>query len=551
MKKIFLIMKILLLFSLSGCVSTGESVLNEKISGEDLMAKYGTKLTPLQVFEEIAIVFDEYGMGDLYRSTLDKPNNLPVFVLDRPLELDESGYVVDENNIVGHVEVPPTFREYILKGGLGIPVYKESPVLGMAGASAKVDAVFKDGVIVRKDPFQNVSLYILKFNSDVYDKISVASVLYQAAEIVKYSYYKNFLAELNKLFQGSEGKDKIYNELKNFREENRGKYKTEDELEMAFYNDKIVQGSYLKIITKGNEQVIARIKLSKEFVEVLNKGCAIQTGDIAKMFMIMTVEIAEVTALYAQGVAQAMANNSIGAQESYRLAGEKLGQYLAKYLPKGGPQLKRKEIEAINKYNKICHENYKKRQENNREMWAESVQLISKIDGYYTIKASSEITDPAVRTTETVNTEAKTSPEEHSEVQEDTTQKEEIAITKDPETNYDNSKNTAPMHSSLSKTQIGGIVTFSLGSTIALTGAALFIVDYTYILNKQKTAETYDSYLMYNSMNKGFFYSGIALMSTGGVLLTISIPLMVVKKERISFNIDAGPEVGVYLKYEL
>lgn len=98
-----------------------------------------------------------------------------------------------------------------------------------------------------------------------------------------------------------------------------------------------------------------------------------------------------------------------------------------------------------------------------------------------------------------------------------------------------------------------GIVLLSTGLTATGTGIALFIVDSVInvkiILKDTHYGNEYTTERIQNT-NYALFASSLALMLTGGILITISIPLMLYQKKKVSLNINSGNKLSIALSYK-
>jgi hypothetical protein len=105
----------------------------------------------------------------------------------------------------------------------------------------------------------------------------------------------------------------------------------------------------------------------------------------------------------------------------------------------------------------------------------------------------------------------------------------------------------------LNGVNISGIIFLNSGIASAITGIVLFVYDdgkYTARIGSASDhymagfarARTADA-------NYSMFASGLALIFSGAVLITASIPMMLYKKQNISLKLSAGDNFGVALSY--
>lgn len=292
MKQKILMLYIIIISLILSCETTEKRGEEEKpdrnkIPGIATMERFGRLLGPEEVLYKIGESMQGIPGGNIaqaaYLSSLNEPNNEPVFVIES-IEYNSEGLAT---NIKGHVETPFTFREYVVKGGLGVPVYEAAAqnefgvIFGRPGNIA-----VRDGVVVKVNPLNEAYIYDLKIGSETYDKIYTAGILYQAYEAVRTPFLKNKIVEFQGILLNSASKKAIMEEIKKFKEEN--KNMTEVEVMINFLAS---NKTYLEEIEKSNRESRERIKKGREMLDAISSGCGLQTTGIVLLFTQMATDI--------------------------------------------------------------------------------------------------------------------------------------------------------------------------------------------------------------------------------------------------------------------
>lgn len=107
-----------------------------------------------------------------------------------------------------------------------------------------------------------------------------------------------------------------------------------------------------------------------------------------------------------------------------------------------------------------------------------------------------------------------------------------------------------------------GIVLCPIGITMILSGIAILVVDLTFYSRelenmKQQLKNDKIQYYQYEKVYNnyiGLIVAGVALSAVGLILVVVSIPLMVYKKDfktkKLSLNFDLGKDTNIYLSYK-
>ena len=239
------------------------------------MKKYGKKLNPYEILHLSGQIMGEMGIFGAvgyneYINKLNKPNNKRVFIVES-IVFNKEGFAED---IKGRIEKPATYMEFVAKGGLGIPVYEANTPneLGVIfGRRANIAS--RDGVIVRVNPLEHTDLYYIRLGSETYDAIMNASILFQSYEMVRTPYIDNLRVELEGMIMNSDSRELILGEMKKFKEENKDKYTTENDILVAFINS---NESYLEMLSESNHDAMERIHESKIFLDMIKNAAEIR-----------------------------------------------------------------------------------------------------------------------------------------------------------------------------------------------------------------------------------------------------------------------------------
>lgn len=352
---------VLLMFLILGCKSGADKKDKKqksdgKIPGLATMQKFGKKLTPVELLGLVGEAMREVAGGglamDIYNAVLHSPNDQEVFIIEE-IEFNEQGLAT---KIEGYVEVPATYIEYVRLGGLGVPVYeaKEPNEFGVIFGRPG-DVAMRDGVIVKLNPFEDKDVYHLKLNAETYDKITRASVLYQAFAITRGPYLENMILELQGMLLNSASKDALLEAIKKFKEENPDLTETEVMVNFLKANQ-----TYLDELKDLDKDAKKRIKEGKKLLNAIGSGCALQTISLVEHFTLMAAEIAAITLSAASLDMQPLAN------------------YISRNVPKG-MGMKLNDLKEVQKYSKYQFEEYKKNSKKNRELWKSAMDLVDQI----------------------------------------------------------------------------------------------------------------------------------------------------------------------------
>lgn len=349
---------ILSAFLLISCETTEKSGETKKgrIPGIETMRKYGTRLTPETLLDEIAFAMSGITGGDIaltiFNEVLNSRNNDPVFVVEN-IEFDKNGMAT---LIDGRVETPRTIRGYIAKGGGGIPVYEpvEPNEFGLI-FGRKGNIAIRDGVTVLKNSLEEEELYSLKMGSETYDKIMTASLLFQAYEVAQKQYLENMIIELEGMLLNTSSKGAILEGIKKFKEENK---KLNDKEIMV--NFLLANKSYLDEIKESNKDALKRIRSSGEFVNAIGAGCGLQVTAIVEMFAIMTLETAAITL----------------SLDPFEIA-NKIAEYVARNVPSNPrfSSMTKMDLDNISAYGKYYQKRYETYLQKNRKLLEKVVEL--------------------------------------------------------------------------------------------------------------------------------------------------------------------------------
>jgi len=318
----------------------------EKIPGLETMKKYGNKLTPEEIILKIGEILSNMGFSgqiasSAYNESLNEKNENPVFIVEK-IEYDENGLA---KNIKGHTVIPHTFRDYVIKGGLGTPVYEaaEPNEFGVI-FGRKGNIAIRNNVIVRQNPLDESEIYEIYFESEMYDKIMTFGILEKAYELLRTPYLENLIIELEGMLLNSESKKAILESMREFKKKNKRMNDTELMLNFLKANK-----SYLDIIKNSNKETKKRIKEGEQLLDAIDTACALQA-----------VEIAEIFAEMAEDIASIFTNFSSAA---YLIA-----DYVERNVPKN-TDMTFEELEEIEKYNNYLLKEYNKNKKKNDKLW--------------------------------------------------------------------------------------------------------------------------------------------------------------------------------------
>ncbi|MBN2544274.1 MAG: hypothetical protein JXB50_00665 [Spirochaetes bacterium] len=286
MKKISLIMCMIIL--IMNCKTTGEKkpqstekVRHERIPGIETMRKYGRKIDPDAVFDILADTVSKLGGAGfsytLFNEILNSSNDEDIYIVES-IEYNDKGLATKIN---GHIEKPSSYREFIIRGGLGSPVYEavEPNEFGVVfGRSGNI--AVRDGVVVRINTLEQEEFYELLMGSEMYDEFSRAALLSQAALVVKTPYLKNYIVELEGIVLNSASKKAILEGIKQFKNDPQNKDKSNEEILINFL---AANKSYLEELNESNKNAKIRIKKSRELLDLFESAMAVQSVNIAKI----------------------------------------------------------------------------------------------------------------------------------------------------------------------------------------------------------------------------------------------------------------------------
>ncbi len=97
----------------------------------------------------------------------------------------------------------------------------------------------------------------------------------------------------------------------------------------------------------------------------------------------------------------------------------------------------------------------------------------------------------------------------------------------------------------------GGIGLIVSGSILTVTGLVMCIADNLYYPDQKNAALNYDDYKILNDQDLALFTSSIVLMSIGGIMVCVSIPLLANKTNNLSFDVgyDKGLSFGLNYRF--
>ena len=326
---------------------------SDNIPGISTMEKFGTRLSPDEILNRIGDSMDNIPGGSAIRSSinsrLNERNNKKVYIIES-IEFNKQGFAI---NIKGHIETPSNYREYVAKGGLGIPVYEEVPenefglIFGRKGNIA-----LRDGAVVKINPLEYSNIYFIQVGSDLYDKITKASVLYQALEVSRTPFFKNMLIELEGMLLNSGSKKALLEGIKKFKEEN--KNMSEEEVMINFL---AANESYLKEIEKSNDEAKERIKNGKELINNISGACAAQNASISMVFVKMGTDLAQ----------------CFLDPNPFNIA-SRISDYIYSNVPKNS-NLKYQNLNDIYKYSQYQQNKYQTNLKKNQDLWQKVMNI--------------------------------------------------------------------------------------------------------------------------------------------------------------------------------
>jgi hypothetical protein len=100
----------------------------------------------------------------------------------------------------------------------------------------------------------------------------------------------------------------------------------------------------------------------------------------------------------------------------------------------------------------------------------------------------------------------------------------------------------------LNNVNLSGIGLLSVGVTASTAGIALFILDSVknVSIRGKDTYYDYEYYMnRFENSNYILFASSLALIFSGAILATVSIPLLLYKEKNISLNLNAGGRLSI------
>jgi len=339
---------------LIGCQTTETAKSEKSAPGLETMRKFGTELNSNQVLNMIGDSMRTLVGGgaaySIYNAILSSPNANQVFVVSS-IEYNEDGLAV---KIDGKIETPATIRDYVLKGGLGSPIYEavEPNEFGVI-FGRKGNVAVRDGVIVKTNPFETAEMYDITINSATYDKIAKASLLFQAFEVARTPYLKNMLVELEGMVLNSASKDVIIQAMIEYKKNNP---KATHEMVMV---EVLSQQSFLDEIRKSNSAASERIRKSGELLNAIGAACALKSVEIAEHFARMALDIASLFSnpLQAPGM---------------------IANYVTKNVPQGRG-MTFTDLDNIQKYGEFQMKRYQANTEKNRVLWEKAFELQTKL----------------------------------------------------------------------------------------------------------------------------------------------------------------------------
>jgi hypothetical protein len=354
LRNIFLIISALLVILM--CKSTQKQTDEEKIDksripGIATMERHGRKLGPDEILDKIGESMRGVPGGSIaesaFHNSLRMPNTNPVYVIES-IEYNSEGLAI---NIKGHIEVPSSFREYVAKGGLGVPVYEAvgtnefGVIFGRPGNIA-----VREGVVVKLNPLKDADIYDLKIGSETYDKINSASVLYQAYEEVRGPFLRNKIIEFQGILLNSSSKQAILEGIKKFKEENKKMNETELMLNFLAANK-----SYLKEIEQSTKEAKQRIKNGRELLDAISSASSMQTTGIVLLYAEMAKDIIDIVM-------------------DFRNMPSKILEYTHRNIPKNS-SLTYDDLGEIRKYGNYQLKRYQNNLEKNQELWKKYIEI--------------------------------------------------------------------------------------------------------------------------------------------------------------------------------
>lgn len=321
------------------------------VPGIQTMRTFGTKLGPVDVLDKIGETMSEMPGGSaayaIYNASMNAPNTEKVYVIES-ITFNKKGLATD---IKGRIETPSTYRDFIAKGGMGVPVYeaKEPNEFGLIfGRSG--DLAIRDGVIVKVNPLEEEEIYDIEIGSEIYDKISTASLLFHAYSITRKPFLDNMIIELQGILLNTASKDTLLKAITEFRKKNKKMSETEVMINFLSANK-----SYLKEIKKSSTEARKRIKESKKMVNSIGSACALQVTSIVTLFADLAADILIMVAdpLSAPGL---------------------IAEYVIANVPKGS-KVKYKNLEDVRKYGNYRLKEYQTDQKKNKELWKNAMEV--------------------------------------------------------------------------------------------------------------------------------------------------------------------------------
>lgn len=279
---------IILTLILLTCKTEPEIILEKEIPGLETIKRLGKKIDSIGLFSILFETVKKLSNTKIDYSELEEllnsQNNEKVFIIEE-IEYNEEGLAI---NIKGHVEMPSTYKEYLIKGGLGIPVYEAIPpndfgiVFGRKGEIA-----IRDGIIVKENVLEKEDFYEIQTGSEIYDEINRLALLSKLNIIIRNAFLKNYITELEGMLLNSSSKKAIIESIKKYKRQKRNINKTNEDLLLDFL---ISNKSYLEEIKKSNKEAKERIKKSRELLTFIDNIIAHQSFNIAKIFTQLTFE---------------------------------------------------------------------------------------------------------------------------------------------------------------------------------------------------------------------------------------------------------------------
>ncbi len=358
MKKI--ILTLLIIIIAINCKTTKEKskqdsekivkVKQERIPGIETMRKYGKKIDADALFDILADTISKLtGSGSsysLFNEILNSSSDENVYIIEGIIYNDRGL----ATQITGHIEKPSTYREFILKGGLGTPVYEavEPNEFGVVfGRSGNI--AIRDGVVVRINTLEQEEFYELLMGSEMYDEFSRAALLSQAAMTVKTPYLKNYIVEIEGILMNSASKKAILEGIKQFKNDPENKGKSNEEVLINFL---AANKSYLAELKSSNKEAKNRIRKSRELLDLFESAIAVQSINIAKIITQIAVDTANIVL-------------------DFRNAPYLIAQYVEKNIPKNS-EMSYQDLKNIEKYGnyrvKKADESFKANREINKKI---------------------------------------------------------------------------------------------------------------------------------------------------------------------------------------